>query len=292
MKKPFVGVLSLGLMLSAHVPSSVPVAVAQSAGVIERASVESNGIQSNDSSFRPSISADGRYVAFGSQATNLVSGDTNSVWDIFVRDREASQTLRVSVSSGGAQVNQRSFDPQISGDGRYVTFTSIASNLAAGDTNNHWDIFVRSVQSGATTRVSVADDEAQANSQSLVAAISGDGHSVAFESLATNLVAVGTMQFRNHVFVRDWQQGRTELISVSSDCGADRVRRHGQHPARRTRPDHGRYTRRPLLYRDVLRALAGAVVHRRDEPHDPMGVVGDARSLGASAPEPGRRAGQ
>ena len=91
---------------------------------------------------RPSISADGRYVAFESDASNLVSGDTNYHPDIFVHDRQTGQTTRVSVASDGTQANGHSFDPSISADGRYVAFGSEADNLVSGDTGR-FDIFVR-----------------------------------------------------------------------------------------------------------------------------------------------------
>ena len=112
-------------------------------GNTTRVSVASDGTQANGGSFTPSISADGRYVAFASIAVNLVSGDTNGVQDIFVHDRQTGQTTRVSVASGGAQANGPSFDPSISADGRYVAFRSGADNLVSGDTNGRYDIFVR-----------------------------------------------------------------------------------------------------------------------------------------------------
>ena len=93
----------------------------------------------------PAISADGRFVAFDSEATNLVPGDTNDASDVFVRDRQTGTTRRVSVSSGGAQGNGASFDPAISADGRFVAFNSDATNLVPGDTNGAADVFVRTL---------------------------------------------------------------------------------------------------------------------------------------------------
>src|SRR5436190_5848928 len=95
----------------------------------KRVSVSSAGAQGNDDSFEPAISADGRFVAFSSDATNLVGGDTNGTSDIFVRDRRTHKTRRVSVSSAGAQGNDGSFSPSISADGRFVAFASDATNL-------------------------------------------------------------------------------------------------------------------------------------------------------------------
>ena len=185
-------------------------------GNTTRVSVASDGTQANGGSFTPSISADGRYVAFASIAVNLVSGDTNGVQDIFVHDRQTGQTTRVSVASGGAQANGPSFDPSISADGRYVAFASNASNLVSGDTNNTGDIFVHDRQTGATTRVSIGPGGTQANRGSLAPSISADGRYVAFHSDATNLVS-GVTNGTTHIFVHDRQTGATTRVSVASD---------------------------------------------------------------------------
>ena len=105
-------------------------------------SVDSAGNLGNSGSYNPSISADGRFVAFLSYASNLVLGDTNSRQDIFVRDTLTNTTTRVSVDSAGNQGNRSSNYPSISGDGRFVAFSSDASNIVPGDTNNTNDIFV------------------------------------------------------------------------------------------------------------------------------------------------------
>ena len=94
------------------------------------------------SSGNPAISADGRFVAFESVASNLVAGDTNRADDVFVRDRLAGVTRRVSVGAGG-QANGSSFSPAISANGRSVAFGSSSSNLVRGDTNGTFDVFVR-----------------------------------------------------------------------------------------------------------------------------------------------------
>jgi len=157
-------------------------------GQTTRVSVASDGTEGNDYSRRPSISADGRYVAFASLASNLVPGDTNGTWDVFVHDRLTGQTTRVSVASGGAQGNSGSWCPSISADGRYVAFQSYASNLVPGDTNGVLDVFVHDRLTGQTTRVSVASDGTQGDSYSFGSSISADGRYVAFSSLASNLV--------------------------------------------------------------------------------------------------------
>ena len=108
-----------------------------------RVSVGPGGAQADGGSFGPAISADGRYVAFMSGASNLVAGDTNHSPDVFVRDRVTHVTWRVSVGPGGTQANASNYAPAISADGRYVAFSSSASNLVAGDTNDKRDVFVR-----------------------------------------------------------------------------------------------------------------------------------------------------
>ena len=107
-----------------------------------RVSVDSAGVEGNGGSDRPSVSADGRYVAFHSQASNLVPGDTNGTADVFVRDIVTGITTRVSVDSAGSQADGDSWEPSISADGRYVAFYSGASNLVSGDTYGLTDVFV------------------------------------------------------------------------------------------------------------------------------------------------------
>ena len=107
-----------------------------SAQVTQRVSLDSGGAQGDFYSDNASISADGRYVAFSSGASNLVVGDTNGFYDVFVRDRQSGTTERVSVDSGGAEGDQLSSSTAISADGRFVVFLSYASNLVVGDTND------------------------------------------------------------------------------------------------------------------------------------------------------------
>ena len=178
-------------------------------------SADSSGTLGDDTSFDPSISADGRYLAFNSIAGNLVAGDTNGAYDVFVRDRVLGTTQRVSLSSGGVQGNGLSTMPSISADGRYVAFQSSATNLVPGDTNGGADIFVRDRLSGVTERVSVSSSEAQAGGGSAFPSISADGRYVAFDSDAANLVAGDTNGFRD-VFVRDRVAGVTVIASVNS----------------------------------------------------------------------------
>jgi Tol biopolymer transport system component len=186
-------------------------------GTTERVNVAADGTQANNYSGELSISADGRYLAFASRASNLVSDDTNEQPDIFVRDRQTGTTERVSVAADGTQANKDSWEkPTISADGRYVAFSSRASNLIPDDTNEQWDIFVRDRQTGTTERVSVAADGTQANNGSYSQSISADGRYVAFSSWANNLVPDDTNE-RPDIFVRDRQTGTTERVSVTSD---------------------------------------------------------------------------
>jgi len=186
-------------------------------GQTARVSVASDGSQGNDASVNPSISADGRYVAFDSYASNLVSGDTNGHEDTFVHDRQTGQTARVSVASDGSQGNDASVYPSISADGRYMAFNSDASNLVSGDTNGTYDIFVHDRQTGQTARVSVASDGSQGNNGSYSRpSISADGRYVAFDSDASNLVSGDTNGWID-IFVHDRQTGQTARVSVASD---------------------------------------------------------------------------
>ena len=107
-----------------------------------RVSVAADGTQANGGSSRPKISGDGRYVTYGSYASNLVPEDTNLREDVFVSDRQTMTTARVSVTADGTQANDGSSTPAISGDGRYIAHFSHASNLVVGDTNNFADVFV------------------------------------------------------------------------------------------------------------------------------------------------------
>jgi Tol biopolymer transport system component len=184
--------------------------------VTSRVSVDSAGMQGDGYSKAPSISADGRYVAFESVASDLVPGDTNGVLDIFVRDRQTGTIERVSVGSDGTEANDMSLYPSISADGRWVAFLSAASNLVPGDTNGVWDMFVHDRQTGATERVSVDSAGAQADESSFSPpSISADGRYVAFQSAATDLVPADTNGV-DDVFVHDRQTGTTERVSVSS----------------------------------------------------------------------------
>ena len=164
-----------------------------------------------------SSSSDGRYVAFESDATNLVSGDTNGLTDIFVRDRTAGTTTRVSLTGSGAQATGgASHSPAVSSDGRYVAFHSLAGNLVSGDTNGFADIFVRDRTAGTTSRISVNASGAQSNAGSYDPVVSADGRYVAFESNAA-LVGTDANGVRD-VYVRDRTGATTTWASGGSNA--------------------------------------------------------------------------
>ncbi|MBI1849654.1 MAG: PD40 domain-containing protein [Planctomycetes bacterium] len=178
-----------------------------------RVSVSASELQGDAFSTAPSISANGRFVTFHSAAQNLVPGDTNGFMDVFLRDRLTGQTERVSVDSTGGQGNGDSFFASTSDDGRYVTFSSDASNLVSGDGNGVVDVFVHDRASGETSCVSVGVNGADADGRSDLAAISADGRFVAFTSAATNLVVGDTDGFAD-VFVRDLDADETSRVSI------------------------------------------------------------------------------
>src|SRR5947207_827443 len=174
----------------------------------KRVSLSSSGAQGNQGSFSPAISADGRFVAFDSAATNLVGNDTNGSEDVFVRDLKAHKTRRVSLSSAGVQGDGLSFSPSISADGRFVAFASHATNLVGGDTNGFEDVFVRDLKTHKTRRVSLSSTGAQADGDSFEPSISPDAGSVGFVSYATNLVGNDTNGYAD-IFVRGVQTHKT-----------------------------------------------------------------------------------
>lgn len=155
---------------------------------------------------RIAVSADGRFVAFSSNDDHLVSGDRNRIDDVFLRDRQTGSTVRVSVATGGVEANNGSFAPALSADGRYVVFSSLASNLVAGDGNGVVDVFRHDRSTGETLRVSAAPDGGDGNGGSSDAVMSADGRFVAFTSVASNLAGGGDANATSDVFLWDAQQ--------------------------------------------------------------------------------------
>lgn len=186
-------------------------------GSIARASLGPGNAEGDAASNgKTSVSADGRYASFSSNATNLVGTDVNGFEDVFVRDLAAGTTELASVSTGGTQANGTSLPCTISADGRYVVFHSNASNLVAGDTNGKYDVFLRDRQNGTTERVSVDSCGGQSDNHSLAhEAISADGRYVAFSSSAANLVPDDLNASRD-VFLKDRTTGIVTRASLSS----------------------------------------------------------------------------
>ncbi|MGQ0625947.1 MAG: hypothetical protein ACT4PP_15030 [Sporichthyaceae bacterium] len=210
---------SLTAMLAVALTMGMPVAGARAAdaGTL-RVSTGLDAREANDESQNPSISSDGRWVAFSSDASNLVAGDTNHLRDVFLHDTRTRRTTRISVSSEGRQGNAGSFNPSISDDGRFIAFDSFASNLVAGDRNRDGDVFVHDRIKASTTRVSLTPDGAEADGPSGFAVISGDGHVVAFESKATNLrVGGGPI---TDIYARDLRTTALDWVSRSVTGGS------------------------------------------------------------------------
>jgi hypothetical protein len=194
-------------------------AVSTPAQTTTRENVASNGVQGTLGAAEPMLSADGRFVAFRSSSPDLVPGDTNGTADIFVRDRIAGVTTRVSVDSSGAQANTNCAQVAISANGRFVVFETAASNLVAGDTNGTTDIFCHDRQTATTTRVSLGAGGQQATSLCQHGSISADGRYVAFESSAENLIGNDTNNFID-VYLRDRKRRTTVRVSLTN-AGAE-----------------------------------------------------------------------
>jgi len=191
-------------------------------GTTERVSVSSSGAQANDYSQEPSISANGRFVAFDSAATNLVPAAVNGYQNVYVRDLRSGTTELVSVNSSGQPGNFGGGSPSISGDGRYVAFISDSYNLVAGDNNGLTDFFVHDRLTGTTECVSNPASSGQLSDYRwfLQVGISADGTCVTFTSYARNLVPGVTNELL-HVFVRDRTSGSIEcpIVNLGGQVG-------------------------------------------------------------------------
>ncbi|MFM9557653.1 MULTISPECIES: TolB family protein [Streptomyces] len=179
----------------------------------ERISVTAEGSQANDYSDVGGISANGRYVAFDSSATNLVAGDTNGFSDIFVKDLRTGTIERVNVADDGTQADNETTTYSLSANGRYVAFTSYADNLAPGDTPDAQDVFVHDRLTG---RTELLVEAGTTWAQTYEPSISANGRYVAFTSSRSDLVE-GDTNDRGDVFVRDRWRKTTERISVADD---------------------------------------------------------------------------
>lgn len=223
----FLALYSITTMLRSYPPGSEPIdddrnnsldvfvwdRLANPVIPMERVSRDASGVEGRADSLSPSLSDNGRYVAFYSYADNLVPNDNNGLEDVFVKDRQTGGIVMASVANDGTPGNGPSYKPIMSGNGGFVVYRSKASNLVANDTNKHWDIFVHDLTLGTTERVSVSSSGTEANHDSLEAGISDDGRFVVFRSNASNLVPGDTNQ-RFDIFVHDRQTGQTERVSL------------------------------------------------------------------------------
>jgi hypothetical protein len=218
MKKSLVLFLGLAMMVLLIQPQGITHAdMPQSYSVetMELISQKSDGTLGNNASSYPSVSANGQFVAFESWADNLVADDTNVLPDIFVKDRSTGTIERVSVSSSGVEADGASSQASISGDGRYVAFTSEATNLVADDTNGFTDVFVYDRELDTIERVSVTSAGVQDWNHSNQPSISADGSRVVFTSRA--ILAAGDPDYMSDIYLRDRTAGTTTLLSTASD---------------------------------------------------------------------------
>src|ERR1700694_5878404 len=209
-------------------------------GATELISVATDGGEANGPSLFPELNADGRYIVFESQAGDLVSNDQQNYADIFVRDRQTGTTRRVDQTPQGGDTDDDSLTPSISADGRYVAYTSAATNIVPDDTNRARDVFLADLTSGTTERVSVATDGTQGNYDSGGFGAGGghvtpDGRYVVFGSFANTLVPNDTNN-ADDIFVRDRVSHTTERVSVSTN-GAE----GNDHSGYPSISDDGRY---------------------------------------------------
>jgi Tol biopolymer transport system component len=176
------------------------------------------GLQGDATSYGGDITADGRFVVFGSAATNLVGEDDNGVEDIYLVDRQSGAIERVSLGHLGQQGNARSYSPRVSADGRFVAFVSQADNLVPNDSNGVADVFVRDRQSGTTERVSVSSSGAQSDWPVDRPALSDDGRFVLFHAIGTsNLTETMSASGGTLAYLHDRQSGQTEVVSLLGD---------------------------------------------------------------------------
>jgi Tol biopolymer transport system component len=162
------------------------------------------------------VSMNGQYVAFASEADNLVSNDVNGFRDVFVRDLNAGTNILVSADTNGLPAAGVSSEASISSDGRYVVFSSSAASLVSGDTNNSVDVFERDLQNGTTTLVSVnMNGQGPGNSNSYSPILGGDGRFVLFRSQSQNLASGSFGNGISNLFLRDLQVGTNYALTAA-----------------------------------------------------------------------------
>ena len=185
-------------------------------GDLRVASTAADGTLANADVTTPSLSDDGRTVAFGTAASNLVPNDANQTFDVFVKNLDTGAIIRASAAADGTPANGFSISFSLAGDGRSIAFHSTATNLVAGDTNGRSDVFVKNLTTGAVANASTAADGSLGNGDSFSATQSRDGNLVAFLSNADNLVA-GDTNGRTDVFVKNLTTGAVTRVSTAAD---------------------------------------------------------------------------
>lgn len=175
-----------------------------------------DGTSGNGDSRIASISADGRYVTFDSDASNLVAGDNNQITDIFLYDAKTKKVTLVSRGLDGKTAKGQSLQSEISADGSHVVYSSSAENIVKGDSNHAEDVFAYDVAAGTTQLISVAEDGTQGDGGSFNPSVSGDGLFVTFWSFATNFSSSDDNQ-QGDVFVRTTDSPKITLVSHTPD---------------------------------------------------------------------------
>ncbi len=221
-------ILLLTLLVAAGPLASLEPDAGNAAGPLtEMVSIGTDGSANKSPASAPSISADGRFVAYESKSSNLVPGDNNKKSDIFVYDRQTGQTTLVSRSSTGELGNQHSTEPDISDDGRFVVFTSKASNFIESassrkrgdgthDRGPGLSIYLHDRDTGMTRIVSVASDGTPGSGRSWLPSISGNGRFVLWTSHANNLVPGDVNRIKRDPFIHDTMTGVTQFVDLSS----------------------------------------------------------------------------
>ncbi|NID16521.1 TolB family protein [Luteibacter yeojuensis] len=210
MKNPATHVLSVFLTLA-----GASAVVAGQPVHLERASVSTTGQQGDLFSVRPELPGDGTKVAFISMASNLAAGVTVPGMSIYLRDPVAHTTRLASATPTGARANAASVDPGFSGDGRFLVFSSNATNLVAGRTFGHKQVFRKDIASGAVEMVSIAADGRAGGLDSANPVASADGSRVAFMSFSA--LAPGCREGQANIYLRDIPRSATTCISTGLD---------------------------------------------------------------------------
>lgn len=187
-------------------------------GTLTLISSSTADVAGNNTSTNPAMSSNGRWVAFQSSATNLVSGDTNAGYDIFLKDTQNGDLTRISTTTGGDEGNAASTNPVVSSDGRWVAFQSNASDLVSGDTNSGADVFLKDTQLGTLTRISTTTAETEGDGTSFAPAMSPNGRYVSFDSTSTNL-ASGDSNAVDDIFLKDIQTGTLSRVTSTFTGG-------------------------------------------------------------------------